>query len=208
MRLATALLPAPVPAFVGFGYGVAMVDPQLIPAADDVEVRFHQGDETALADVYDQHSSLIYSYCRRQLGAEPARDVTQEVFVAAWRARHRFDPERGSIRAWLMGITKNKIIDLFRKQGRRPQIADGAEIEYSSDEVDSVQVEQIADRMILAAALDELPERARSVVELSFYGQLTHPEIAERTGLPLGTVKSDIRRSLIKLRRQLEDGNV
>jgi RNA polymerase sigma-70 factor (ECF subfamily) len=184
-----------------------MVDPQLYSTVDDVEVRFHQGDERALADIYDQHSSLIYSYCRRQLGAEAARDITQEVFVAAWRARHRFDPEKGSIRAWLMGITKNKIIDLFRKRGRRPLIADGAEVEHSSDETDSVHVEQIADRMILAAALEELPDRARSVIELSFYQQLTHPEIAERTGLPLGTVKSDIRRSLIKLRRQLEDGN-
>lgn len=208
MTLVTALLSAPSPAFVAPRSGVAVVDPQLFRTVDDLAVRFHRGDEAALADIYDQHSSLIYSYCRRQLGAEAARDITQEVFVAAWRARHRFDPERGSIRAWLMGITKNKIVDLFRKRGRRPQIADGAEVEQSTDEVDSVQVEQIADRMILAAALDELPDRARSVVELSFYEQLTHPEIAERTGLPLGTVKSDIRRSLIKLRRQLEDGNV
>lgn len=207
MKLATAFMPAPCPAFVASGFGVAMGDPQLFPIVDDVEVRFHRGDETALADVYDQHSSLIYSYCRRQLGAEAARDLTQEVFVAAWRARHRFDPEKGSIRAWLMGITKNKIIDLFRKRGRRPQIADGAEVEHSSDEVDSIQVERIADRMILATALDELPDRARSVIELSFYEQLTHPEIAERTGLPLGTVKSDIRRSLIKLRRHLENVN-
>lgn len=207
MTLATGLLSAPRPAFDTSGTGVAMVDRQLYSTMDDVEMRFHRGDEDALADVYDQHSSLVYSYCRRQLGAEAARDLTQEVFVAAWRARHRFDPEKGSIRAWLMGITKNKIIDLFRKRGRRPQIADGAEIEHSSDEIDSVQVEQIADRMVLATALDELPDRARSVVELSFYEQLTHPEIAERTGLPLGTVKSDIRRSLIKMRRQLENGN-
>ena len=207
MTLATGLLSAPRPAFDTSTAGVAMVDRQLFPTTNDVEVRFHRGDEDALADVYDQHSSLVYSYCRRQLGAEAARDLTQEVFVAAWRARHRFDPEKGSIRAWLMGITKNKIIDLFRKRGRRPQIADGAEVEHSSDEIDSVQVEQIADRMVLATALDELPDRARSVVELSFYEQLTHPEIAERTGLPLGTVKSDIRRSLIKLRRQLENGN-
>lgn len=207
MTLATGVLSAPRPAFDISGTDVAMVDRQLFPTIDDVEVRFHRGDEDALTDVYNQHSSLVYSYCRRQLGAEAARDLTQEVFVAAWRARHRFDPEKGSIRAWLMGITKNKIIDLFRKRGRRPQIADGAEVEYSSDEIDSVQVEQIADRMVLATALDELPDRARSVIELSFYEQLTHPEIAQRTGLPLGTVKSDIRRSLIKLRRQLENGN-
>ncbi len=207
MTLATSMLEAPSPMLLDTKLGVAMVDPQLYSAVDDVEVRFHRGDERALAEIYDQHSSLIYSYCRRQLGAEAARDITQEVFVAAWRARHRFDPEKGSIRAWLMGITKNKIIDLFRKRGRRPLIADGAEVEQSSDETDSVHVEQIADRMILASALDELPDRARSVIELSFYQQLTHPEIAERTGLPLGTVKSDIRRSLIKLRRQLEDGN-
>ena len=184
-----------------------MADPWPISAIDAVEVRFHRGDESALAAVYDEHSSLIYTYCLRQVGSEAASDITQEVFVAAWRARRRFDPERGAIQAWLMGITKNKIIDYYRKRGRRPQIVDGVEIEHSAEHVDLVQVEGIADRMLLAAALDELPSRARSVIELSFYHQLTHPEIAERTGLPLGTVKSDIRRSLLKLRRQLEVGN-
>lgn len=174
---------------------------------DDVESRFRDGDEQALAHVYDQHGSLIYSYCVRRLGPDAARDVTQEVFVSAWRARHRFDPSRGPMRAWLMGITKNKIIDLLRKQGRRPEVAHGADVEQESDAVDGIQTDRMADRMVLAAALAELPDRARSVVELSFYQQMTHPEIAEATGLPLGTVKSDIRRSLLKLRRQLEDGN-
>lgn len=172
---------------------------------DDLERRFVQGDERALAQVYEDHGSLVYTYCRRQLGPETGRDVTQEVFTSAWRARHRFDPERGSIRAWLMGIAKNRVVDQYRMQSRRPQIADGIEVADREDNgSDRIQVDRIGDRMILASALNELNDRARTVVELSFFHQLTHPEIAAQTGLPLGTVKSDIRRSLQKLKHHLE----
>lgn len=171
---------------------------------DDLERRFVSGDESALAQVYQDHGSLVYTYCRRQLGPETGRDVTQEVFTSAWRARHRFDPQRGSLRAWLMGIAKNRVVDQYRKQSRRPQIADGVEVADRDNGIDAVQVDRVGDRMILASAMNELSERARTVVELSFFHQLTHPEIAAQTGLPLGTVKSDIRRSLQKLKHHLE----
>ncbi len=172
---------------------------------DDLERRFVEGDEAALAQVYEDHGSLIYSYCRRQLGPETGRDVTQEIFTSAWRARHRFDPDRGSIRAWLMGIAKNRVVDQYRMQSRRPQIADGVEVADRQDNgSDRIQIDRVGDRMILANALNELNDRARTVVELSFFHQLTHPEIAAQTGLPLGTVKSDIRRSLQKLKHHLE----
>ncbi len=177
----------------------------LVELVDDLERRFVEGDERALAQVYEDHGSLVYTYCRRQLGPETGRDVTQEVFTSAWRARHRFDPERGSIRAWLMGIAKNRVVDQYRMQSRRPQIADGIEVADREDNgSDRIQVDRIGDRMILASALSELNDRARTVVELSFFHQLTHPEIAAQTGLPLGTVKSDIRRSLQKLKHHLE----
>lgn len=172
---------------------------------DDLERRFVSGDEAALAQVYQDHGSLVYTYCRRQLGPETGRDVTQEVFTSAWRARHRFDPDRGSLRAWLMGIAKNRVVDQYRMQSRRPQIADGIEVADRDDGADGVQLERIGDQMILASAMNELSDRARTVVELSFFHQLTHPEIAAQTGLPLGTVKSDIRRSLQKLKHHLED---
>lgn len=171
----------------------------------DLEHRFVSGDEEALAQVYKEHGALVYSFCRRQLGPETGRDITQEVFTSAWKARHRFDAERGSIKSWLMGIAKNRVVDHYRSQARRPQLADGVEIHDQQDESGiHNKVDRVADRMILASAMTELSDRARSVVELAFYHQLTHPEIATQTGLPLGTVKSDIRRSLTKLKTELE----
>jgi len=171
----------------------------------DLEQRFRDGVPGALAEAYEAHGSLVFSFCRRRLDAESARDVTQEVFVSAWRSHHRFDPEKGSLRGWLMSIAKNRVVDLYRRRSRRPQTVSAFDGEPPPDLAQAeVTIGRIADRMVLAEALTELPDRARKAVELSFYDQLTHEEIATRTGVPLGTVKSDIRRSLLKLRRNLE----
>lgn len=178
----------------------------------ELDRRFAAGDERALGDAYAEHGSLIYSYCRRRLDDEVAREVTQDVFVSAWKARERFDPLRGSLRTWLMAITKNRIIDAYRKQSRRPQTVaesdDGPMIDEILIDDTPTEIERTADRMVLAQAIRDLPDRPRQVVELSFFAQLTHPEIVEKTGLPLGTVKSDIRRSLIKLKRALHHEEV
>ena len=104
-----------------------------------------------------------------------------------------------------MSIAKNRVVDLYRRRSRRPQTVSAFDGEPPPDLAQAeVTIGRIADRMVLAEALTELPDRARKAVELSFYDQLTHEEIATRTGVPLGTVKSDIRRSLLKLRRNLE----
>ncbi|MDH3302150.1 MAG: sigma-70 family RNA polymerase sigma factor [Acidimicrobiia bacterium] len=171
-----------------------------------LEERFRDGGPGALAEAYDAHGSLVYSFCRRRLDAETARDVTQEVFVSAWRSHHRYDPDKGSLRGWLMSITKNRVVDTYRHRSRRPETVSVYDGEPPPDPAQAeISIGRIADRMVLAQAMTELPERARKAVELSFYDQLTHEEIATRTGIPLGTVKSDIRRSLLKLRRNLED---
>jgi len=171
----------------------------------DLEQRFRVGGSGALAEAYDAHGSLSFSFCRRRLDAETARDVTQEVFVSAWRSHQRFDPSKGSLRGWLMAITKNRVVDAYRHKSRRPQTVMAFDDEPPPDSSQTeAEIGRIADRMVLAQAMTELPDRARKAVELSFYDQLTHEEIATRTGIPLGTVKSDIRRSLLKLRRNLE----
>ena len=168
---------------------------------DDLESEFRQGDDSALRRAYDEHGSLVYTFCRRSAGPTAADDLTQEVFLAAWRAHDRFDPERGSLRAWLMGIARNKVIDTYRRQARRPE---KMEADLGDTPTDERSIDGLADRMVLAAALAELPARARQVVELAFFNQLSHSEIVEQTGLPLGTIKSDIRRSLGRMRRHLE----
>ena len=104
-----------------------------------------------------------------------------------------------------MAITKNRVIDLYRHQSRRPLTVSAVDNDLPPDPATAeAAIGRIADRMVLAQAMAELSDRARQALELSFYEQLTHDEIADRTGVPLGTVKSDIRRGLLKLRRNLE----
>ena len=168
---------------------------------DAAEEAFSRGDEHALRAAYDAHGSLVYSFCRRSLDDARAKDVTQEVFVSAWRARDQFDPAKGSLAAWLMGITKNRLVDNVRSEDRhatRRSDTDLTDIAVESD------LDRVGDRMLVADALEALPERSRRVIELAYLGDLTHSEVAERTSLPLGTVKSDIRRGLATIRRHLE----
>lgn len=171
-------------------------------AVDPAEIAFERGDDTALKAAYDEHGSLIYTYCKRSLGPELAKDVTQEVFLAAWKARERFDSQRGSLAGWLMGIAKNKVIDQIRLAGRRVSTVGGTDMAEISTTTEHVSA--LADRLLVSEAINSLPERSRKVVELAFFEDLTHAQIAERTDLPLGTIKSDIRRGLARMRRHLE----
>lgn len=195
-------------------YGAAMpVDPtdagagsagsRLAPDADYVEARFAADDPGALKLAYDAHGGVIFSFCRRAVGADQAADVTQEVFVTAWKVRARFDPAQGTLRSWLFGIARFKVLGVLR--GRPPLHA------VSSDEEEREQrapmaadVDRLADRMVLADAMAGLGDRARQVIHLAYVEDLTHAQIAERTKLPLGTVKSDLRRALARLRTELE----
>lgn len=162
------------------------------------------GDETALAQVYSEYSSTIYTFCRRALpNPDAATECTQDVFVSAWKSRDRFDPNVGSMIAWLMAIAKFRILDAHRSASRVP-----VPVESMADRPDHLAItDDIHDRLLMQHALNSLTPRARSVVELAFYSQLTHSEIAERLDLPLGTVKSDVRRGLATLRSHLEGGD-
>jgi RNA polymerase sigma-70 factor (ECF subfamily) len=193
--------PDPVVARVG-SYSPGVTSSAAHPEDDAVEAAFVAGDADALRRAYDAHGRLVFTLCRRSLNPEAAADVTQEVFVAAWQARAQFDPSRGSLAGWLVGIARNKVIDSLRAQARRPVAA--REPETTDAPVTSTAVDSLADRLLLADAMAGLPDRAKKVIQLAFFEDLTHPEIAERTSLPLGTVKSDIRRGLQRMRRHLE----
>jgi RNA polymerase sigma factor (sigma-70 family) len=174
---------------------------------DDLDVRFAAGDAD-LREVYDAHAGLVYGLCRRTLSAEAAAEVTQDVFVNAWRKRDQFDPERGTLPAWLVGITKRRVIDQVRSERRhdtrRAELDDPNEAAASLVRgPDETPIDRIADRMLVGHALERLPERTRDMIVLAFNHDLTHAEISERTGVPLGTVKSDIRRGLLKIREHL-----
>ena len=172
-----------------------------VPVGPDVETAFVRGDDNALRRAYDEHGRLVYSFCAKSLGSERAKDVTQEVFLSAWRARDRYNPEKGRLGAWLMAIARNRVIDNVRSEKRHSdRRADEDTIELSTE----AEVERTSDQMLVADALRELPERSREVITLAYFHDLTHPQISERTNIPLGTVKSDIRRGLARIRRHLE----
>lgn len=169
-----------------------------------VEATWLAGDESALRVAWDQYGKLVHTYCVRSLrDRDAASDCTQEIFVSAWRSRDRFDPAKGSLASWLMGIARYRVMDAYRANSRTPTPASDVEPATAATADETVAV---ADRLLVAHALEQLPERARQVVELAFYSDLSQSEIAERLGLPLGTVKSDMRRALQRLRGQMEGG--
>jgi len=177
-------------------------------ALSTLSLRFAAGDPSALEVIYAEHGALVHSFCRRSLDPARAADATQDVFLAAWRSRERYRPEAGTLAGWLIGIARFKVIDILRADGRQPSLV--AEPHSAGGEqvfdrtVDEAGLTGVAERMLVAEALEGLSERAREMVRLSFFEDLTHAQIAERTDVPLGTVKSDIRRGLEQMRRHLE----
>lgn len=172
---------------------------------DDVDVaeRFSAGDERALADAYARWSGIVYSLARRALGIDAdAEDVTQQVFISAWRGRATFDPSKGALGAWLIGITRRRIADALdaRTKVRRIEESWAASLEPDVH----TELVDVAERLMIADELERLEPAPRRVMALAFYGDMTHSEIADSTGIPLGTVKSHIRRSLGRLRTVLE----
>ncbi len=182
-----------------------------VPALEDLErdedplvAALRCGDDAGLKAIYDAHGKLVYSYCLRTLGADMARDATQEVFLAAWKSRDRYRPEAGTIPGWLLGIARYKVIDQTRSAAKGG-ISTDAELEPTTGSFAAFgSAERTAERLLLVEALRQLPERARTMVSMAFLDDLTHTQISEKCGVPLGTVKSDIRRGLERLRRHLE----
>jgi RNA polymerase sigma-70 factor (ECF subfamily) len=171
------------------------------------------GDPVALRLAWDACGTLVFTFCARALGdREAAADVAQETFVSAWRSRERFDPGRGTIAGWLLGIARHRVLDAYRAAPRVPLPVDpdlsltGETRTGTGGTEGEPDPDRLADRLLVSHALESLPADARHVVELAFWSDLTQAEIADRLGLPLGTVKSHMRRSLRRLRSELEGG--
>jgi len=154
-------------------------------------------------DVYDDYGRLVFTVAFAALGSRPeAEDATQQVFVRAWRSRETFDPDKGTLRTWLLTITRRVIADRVSTLARQ-RVADSAALRNGRVAASDIEADTI-DRVLVSARLAELTAQQRMVVRLAFFEDLTHTQIAERTNLPLGTVKSHLRRALAVLRDRWE----
>ncbi len=169
-----------------------------------------QGDERALGDLYDSTAGLVYALAERILrDAREAEEVLVEVFHYVWKKAHRYDASRGTVTAWLMVITRGRSLDRARartaRARREEELPPESKLSSCADPAGSAEAELMASERngALGRALQALSERERHVIELAFFRGRTHEEIARDTGLPLGTIKSQIRRGLERLQQLL-----
>jgi len=173
------------------------------PDSDDTEALLHRcagGDRVAFRSLYDRWGSRLYGIALRiTRQAALAADATQDAFVQIWQQAHRFDPERGSTEAWLVGIVRYRALDIMRRGARE---VSGFEPPETADETPDALARLVstAEGAALHRCLGELDTDRRRLMVMAFVDGLSHSELAMRLGVPLGTVKSWIRRSLITLR--------
>ncbi|MGI5451995.1 sigma-70 family RNA polymerase sigma factor [Streptomyces sp. CA-249302] len=163
------------------------------------------GDEECLAVAYRRWSTLVHTLARHSLGdPQDAEDVTQQVFLGVWRGGAGYRPERGTFAGWLVGITRRKVADALSARTRRRELLGAAGSALLLADPGPGRPEAVLERVLLRQELAGLPAPQQRVLRLAFYEDLTQTQIAERTGWPLGTVKSHARRGLHRLRDRLE----
>jgi RNA polymerase sigma-70 factor (ECF subfamily) len=161
-------------------------------------------DQTAFVELFRHFAPRVKAFLMKS-GANPslAEECTQEVMATLWRKAHMFDPARASVATWIFTIARNRKIDMLRKQ-RRPEPEDltwGPE--HEPDQADVISLQQENEK--LSVAIAQLPEKQKELIEKAYYGDLSHSEIAEQTGLPLGTIKSRIRLAQERLRHTMAE---
>jgi RNA polymerase sigma-70 factor (ECF subfamily) len=167
------------------------------------------GDERALGELYDRHGATVYALARAIVGERAdTEEVVADAFGQAWRTAAQFDPSRGSVAAWLATIARTRALDLVRARGRRSKALARAAQEsdagfaapLSAGAAPDRDVEQHEAQELVTRSLSELPAPQRQVIELAYFGGLSHSEIAAELHEPLGTVKTRLRAGMEKLR--------
>jgi RNA polymerase sigma-70 factor (ECF subfamily) len=168
-----------------------------------------RGSGDAVAELYDRHGATVYGLALRVLGQpDLAEEVAQDVFAQVWRDAPRYDAARSTVAGWMVMLTRARAIDRLRARRARPdQVtaidpADAAPLVSTARTPESATI-TAEDSRVIRRALATLPDQLRSLIELAYYEGLTHSEIALRTGIPLGTVKTRIRSAMGTLRSAL-----
>jgi RNA polymerase sigma-70 factor (ECF subfamily) len=180
------------------------------PSDEALLERIARGDSDALGVLYDRYARVAIAVGYRVLGEHgAAEDVVQEAFLAVWRRVDSFNPTRGSVRSWLLTIVRNGAVD--RRRGRHARALQDAALDdvafrlATGDEETFETVAASFEAERVREALATLPPDQREAIELAYFGGLTHQEIAQKTGAPLGTIKGRMRLGLHKLRNSLGD---
>lgn len=167
------------------------------------------GDESAVRTLYARYGRTVFAVGLRLLGSrESAEELTQDVFLTAWKKAARFDPARGRLSTWLMTIAHNQAIDRLRRDTgpRRPVLVLVDEVPESADDGSGTDAESAyAERDLALRALAPLSDAERRILFRAYFGGLTAREIAESDGIPLGTAKTRLRTALIKVRRAQQE---
>jgi RNA polymerase sigma-70 factor, ECF subfamily len=174
--------------------------------------RIGNGDEDALKVLYERYAGLLYTLALRIVGdRQLAEEVLQNAFVNCWKRASQFDAERGQVRAWLFGITRNSAIDMLRSHTHQDRLRSSVTLPGPGEPGEPRrpdETEGVALRLTIQNALAELPSEQRQLIELAYFGGLTQSEIAGMSGVPLGTVKTRMRAGMQRLRQALVSGAV
>lgn len=177
------------------------VGPRRLADASDEEVLtlVATGSEAAFRTIWQRYGAAVFSLCLRRLSDRgSAEDATQEAFTNVWRRAATFDPGRGSAAGWLFAVARNAA-----SQEARHHLRDAVPVAVL-DESQAADEEEAVTRLAVHAALTRIPATERAVLELAYFDDLSHSQIADRLSLPLGTVKTRIRSGLLRLQQYLE----
>lgn len=168
-------------------------------------------DPVAFEAFFDRHGGAAYSLAHRIVGdAAAAEDVAQEAFLSLWRSRAGYDRARGSVRAWVLGVVRNRAIDALRREARpgAPRLGfDDEALLEARPAAERTEVEAVRREVAreVRGALSDLPSDQSKVIELAYFGGFSQSEIAEMLGMPLGTVKGRMRLGLEKMRGRMAE---
>lgn len=178
-------------------------------ADEEVMHLVQEGDPRAFDLLYDRHGGASFSLAYRMVGNRvTAEDISQEAFLSIWRSRARYQPERGSVRTWVLGIVHHRAIDALRRNlvhDKRRASAEGIEERHEAAELTDVEVHRREDARHVREAIEHLPKEQSRVIELGYFGGFSHSQIAEMLEMPIGTVKGRMRLGLEKLRQGLAE---